>query len=713
MRQAELDAEAERIRDARHAAAAVAREKLGDDAAAIELYEQLFEDEPGDARAATALRELYAKAGKHKELLALLARLIDLAESPGGPLGAPPRERGDLPREARRRERGDRAPARGPRRGARATRRRRCSCSPAPREDRPRSGAGRAARHADRAREGARRRRGGARLQRAPRRGLRDAAQRRRAGDRDVPAPSSSATPRHKGALLALARLTSSKGEKAEAAQRLETILGDVRGEEAVNTALRLADLHRPSSDEGAVRRVLERGLAADASRAAGHPQAAPRPLREAAGVDRARRSHHRRRRGRDRAAGREGARSTARPPRSTWRSGAIPAAAADLLVKATELVPGDRELLLALCDAYSASGRGQQAAEALQKIVESYGGRRSKDLAAIHHRLAKAYLAEGRAGARRSRELDIAFKIDPGSIAVLRDLGVLSLDLSATGDDAGEGRRTSTARRRPSARCSSRSSTTRRRSPRARSSTTSARSATGRATTRRPSRCWSARSTTTRSSRPRRSSWRSSRSDVISPRDAASQHRRCHPPAGGGQGLGLRPRLPLRRQRLRDHPHLRRRAVRSGRAPRPPRALGRADRDRPADPARRARPRGRRAAPGSDGAGSAGATAGSAPGSASAAAQAAPLESYIRVMLTRGSGPLGLDPALAGAPAPRHPRRAAEAAAGRALPRGDLGHHDRAPSGPATRRRAPRSRTTSRASSPCARRGPRGRTRR
>ncbi|WP_437297326.1 aminotransferase class IV [Sorangium sp. So ce426] len=48
--------------------------------------------------------------------------------------------------------------------------------------------------------------------------------------------------------------------------------------------------------------------------------------------------------------------------------------------------------------------------------------------------------------------------------------------------------------------------------------------------------------------------------------------------------------------------------------------------------------------------AGSAGATAG-AQGSASAAGSAAPLESTIRVMLTRGSGPLGLDPSHAGAP--------------------------------------------------------------
>ncbi|KYG07887.1 branched-chain-amino acid aminotransferase, partial [Sorangium cellulosum] len=39
------------------------------------------------------------------------------------------------------------------------------------------------------------------------------------------------------------------------------------------------------------------------------------------------------------------------------------------------------------------------------------------------------------------------------------------------------------------------------------------------------------------------------------------------------------------------------------------------------------------------------------AAGAAGAAGSAAPLESYVRVMLTRGSGPLGLDPALAGAP--------------------------------------------------------------
>ncbi|WP_437508234.1 aminotransferase class IV [Sorangium sp. So ce1099] len=42
---------------------------------------------------------------------------------------------------------------------------------------------------------------------------------------------------------------------------------------------------------------------------------------------------------------------------------------------------------------------------------------------------------------------------------------------------------------------------------------------------------------------------------------------------------------------------------------------------------------------------------AATAAGASAEAGAAAPLESYVRVMLTRGSGPLGLDPALAGAP--------------------------------------------------------------
>jgi len=84
---------------------------------------------------------------------------------------------------------------------------------------------------------------------------------------------------------------------------------------------------------------------------------------------------------------------------------------------------------LLALCDAYTAAGRSKEAAQALEKVVASFAGKRSKELATIHQRLSQAYLADGDK-ARALAELDQAFKIDPGSVAVLRDLGRLSIEL-------------------------------------------------------------------------------------------------------------------------------------------------------------------------------------------------------------------------------------------------------------------------------------------
>ena len=66
------------------------------------------------------------------------------------------------------------------------------------------------------------------------------------------------------------------------------------------------------------------------------------------------------------------------------------------MLEKASELSPDDRELLLSLCDAYTASGRSDDSIRALERIVASYGGKRSKDLSAIQYRLGKAFLSKG-----------------------------------------------------------------------------------------------------------------------------------------------------------------------------------------------------------------------------------------------------------------------------------------------------------------------------
>ncbi len=242
----------------------------------------------------------------------------------------------------------------------------------------------------------------------------------------------------HKGALLSLARLFEQKGDKEKTAEVLEKYLVGATGEDAVKTVQRLADLYTAQKREDDVRRVLELGLKASEG-------ATPTPL--TADIRKRLLGLYEKQKAWTELANlisgdAELATDVAEKVRLYRKAAEIhqtkrsdPAAAAELLVKASELQPADRDLLLALCDAYSASGRGRQAAEVLQKIVESYGGRRSKELAPILHRLACAYLAEGEKE-KALEQLDVAFKVDPGSIAVLRDLGVLSLDLAETGDE-------------------------------------------------------------------------------------------------------------------------------------------------------------------------------------------------------------------------------------------------------------------------------------
>ena len=111
-------------------------------------------------------------------------------------------------------------------------------------------------------------------------------------------------------------------------------------------------------------------------------------------------------------------------------------AAAAVLLEKALALKSDDRDLMLALCDEFTASGRGKDAIDVLNRVVESYGGRRSKELADIHHRIANAHLAEGDQ-AEALKDLESARKMDPGSVIILSELGNLSLRMSEGDDEA------------------------------------------------------------------------------------------------------------------------------------------------------------------------------------------------------------------------------------------------------------------------------------
>jgi tetratricopeptide (TPR) repeat protein len=101
---------------------------------------------------------------------------------------------------------------------------------------------------------------------------------------------------------------------------------------------------------------------------------------------------------------------------------------AVPILERATALTPTDRDLLLLLCDAYSAAGRPRDAASVLEKVIASFGNRRTKELSLYHHRLGRALASLGDKDVAIA-QLDMAFKIDPGSVGVLKDLGVLALE--------------------------------------------------------------------------------------------------------------------------------------------------------------------------------------------------------------------------------------------------------------------------------------------
>ena len=107
------------------------------------------------------------------------------------------------------------------------------------------------------------------------------------------------------------------------------------------------------------------------------------------------------------------------------------PGQAAVYLERAVALDGADRGALVPLCDLYMAAGRQKDAVPILQRIVESYGGKRSKELATHQHRLGQALAAMGDANGALAA-YDAAFKIDLTNVAILRDLGKLT---HATGD--------------------------------------------------------------------------------------------------------------------------------------------------------------------------------------------------------------------------------------------------------------------------------------
>jgi tetratricopeptide (TPR) repeat protein len=431
LRRAELEAEGQTIADLRHRAARAAREHLQDDARAVKLYEELFEADVQDKEASGALRELYAALGKHKELARLLQTLVDAAESET--------DRSTLRIELAKLqdEMGDGSAAIDTLRSV---------------LDENRSHEGAVLALSELLEKGGKddelaelltgqiesaKERGDAsaeltltvRLGEVYETRLKDAGKAlttfQAVLERD---------PAHHEALEAVARLAEGRASWDVAASALDRLvaaetdtakgvalalrlanakekLGDGEGvESALGAALRfeagnveVRDQLRARYEKNEKWSELAAFLAEDATllEAQGESQhpAIVKLLRRAADIHTDKRN--------------------------------IAADAVTVLERAATFAPQDRELLLALCDAYTAAGREKNAAEVLERIIASFGGKRSKELGIYHHRLGRALAGLGdKPGALA--QYDMAFKVDPGSVTVLRDLSLLSME---TGD--------------------------------------------------------------------------------------------------------------------------------------------------------------------------------------------------------------------------------------------------------------------------------------
>ena len=431
-RRAELGTNAGEQSQLRHEAARVAKNELKHSEQAIELYRELLDASDGgvgDEAAARELRELYQQAGRHHDLADLLTRLIDNANTPEArsklrlELAALQNDQLDNPDDAIETLRAilDEEPG---------------NTDAVLRLSDLYEKLGK---HEDLAELLA------AQIERAV--SVNDVAAeltvRVRLGElyaTQLKDPTRAVEtyeavlardPKHVGALSSLVKIHEQRGELGKSADALSRLVDESSGVEGAELALKLAkaraDLKEDPARERALRRALDLADAAKAEDLAARarkelrahysrtsswadlasilvveadlesdPQVKAAHLKEAAEIHLQKRE--------------------------------APGEAASLLERATALVPDDRPLLLLLCDALSASGRGKDAADVLRKVIESFGGKRSKELAIYHHRLAQALDAQGnREGALE--EFDRAFKIDPGNIIVLRDLGKLALD--------------------------------------------------------------------------------------------------------------------------------------------------------------------------------------------------------------------------------------------------------------------------------------------
>lgn len=461
LRRADAEMDAEIAIGLRHRAADVASASLGDKARATALYEAIIEQEPSDERAQQALRALYGELERYDALARLLRLLVENAES------AEVRAERSLDLARLQREKFD-APD-----DAADTLRAVLEEDP----DHPGALDALAALHESRARFAELAELWTGRMTRARSRGderaeldaavrlgtiyeeqIEDTAAALKAYEGVL-----SRDPSHRGALAAVARLAEGRGAWDKAAAALSALLeGGAPDDDVVTLASRLATAKLAQNDEAGAASALRRALAvsprdkdvrarlatilektgshaelaellvgdADILRDESPAYEAPAPVVRASSP------------GGSVPPG-PGASVPPPPPEVAeqvkllrraaeihLRDRRSPEDALPILERITALVPQDREALLLLCDAYSAASKEHDAAAVLERVIASFGNRRTKELSLYHHKLGRAKAKLGDKDVALA-QLDMAFKINPGSIEVLRDLGVLALEVS------------------------------------------------------------------------------------------------------------------------------------------------------------------------------------------------------------------------------------------------------------------------------------------
>ena len=456
LRRAEAEGDATKAVELRHRAAEITQERIGDRDRAIALYEEIFQHDKGDRRAQDRLRALYAEPGREKDLARLLGELVDHADSPV--------ERSTLRMEIARLHLEKFESANDAIDTFRAVldeepdhiEAARLLAKTLEANEKFSELADLQAQLVERARVN-----GDRKLEVDRMLVLGDILEHKVKDDRralETYEAILELEPAHRVTLESVARIAESRTAWDKAATAIERLAEQTSGAEAVALYLRLANARRELGDDAGMESALERALAADPRDVTVRDQLAAlyertKKWSELAGL----------------LVGnadlvRDGNPPWEPPPVVTGRTSLMPgpasvappqaapsyvldqtkllrraaeihlkerrsaADAVPILERAAQLVPHDRELLLALVDAYTAAKREREAAQVLERVIASFGGKRTKELSLYHHRLGRALASLGDKDVALA-QLDMAFKIDPGSIEVLRDLGVLALE--------------------------------------------------------------------------------------------------------------------------------------------------------------------------------------------------------------------------------------------------------------------------------------------